>query len=459
MRRIRRVFDRNPACPPSRGGRVRVTAISLMTMMLIAIVGCGGDDPPPVAVDTKAPTVTSMSPAAGAMNVSLNTTISATFSEAVRASTVNATTFTVGGVLGTVVLNGKVATFTPSAALAESTPYTVTITTGVKDIAGNALAADFVWSFTTLGTAPVVASVSPLNGAMGVSLTSTVSATFSEAVDPATVTATTFTVSGVTGTISVNGATATFTPSAALAESTPYTATVTTGITDLAGNALAADFVWSFTTGSAPIANAGPDQDVTLGVSIVLDGSASQGDFQTRTWAQVSGPTVVLTNPTSATPTIPNPPNEVTTMEFDLTLTFGGQESRDRVVIFILEDADNALFVSRTGSDANAGTRQSPFATVQKAIDVSNAVGGGADVYATDGVFSETITLRDNVSIYGGFHRITGLRDIQLNKTIINGGPQAVTGSSANNLTLDGLEILSAAGHGRWELDCDQPRK
>ena len=56
------------------------------------------------------------------------------------------------------------------------------------------------------------------------------------------------------GTVSVNGAVATFTPSAALADNTTYTATLTTDVTDLATNHLAANYVWTFTTAAAAAA-------------------------------------------------------------------------------------------------------------------------------------------------------------------------------------------------------------
>jgi hypothetical protein len=84
-----------------------------------------------------------------------------------------------------------------------------------------------------------------------------INATFSEAMDPATINTATFTVAGpasapVIGTVSYNNASniATFRPASNLATNTPYTATITTGATDLAGNALASDFVWMFTTGT-----------------------------------------------------------------------------------------------------------------------------------------------------------------------------------------------------------------
>src|SRR6185503_12835521 len=47
----------------------------------------------------------------------------------------------------------KIATFKPVSNLAPNTVYTATITTAVRDLAGNALGANFVWSFTTAATA------------------------------------------------------------------------------------------------------------------------------------------------------------------------------------------------------------------------------------------------------------------------------------------------------------------
>src|SRR5207237_10439060 len=91
----------------------------------------------------------------------------------------------------------KTATFTPSSNLAASTTYTATISTGVKDLAGNAMAANYVWTFTTIvpdTTPPTVASTSPANGATGVAINSPITATFSEAIQSSTVSSTTFTV-------------------------------------------------------------------------------------------------------------------------------------------------------------------------------------------------------------------------------------------------------------------------
>jgi ketosteroid isomerase-like protein len=207
------------------------------------------------------PTVVSTVPAAGATAVPVNTLVSATFSGPMNASTISAATFTVTGpgatpVAGAVTYSGTTATFTPAAVLANSTLFTATITTGAKDPAGAPLAANFVWTFTT-APPPTVVSTTPLNGAVGVAKSTTVTATFSVPMDAATINATTFTVTGpgataVTGSVTYSGNTATFTPAASLAGSTLYTATITTGAKDPTGAPLAANVVWTFTTAPTP---------------------------------------------------------------------------------------------------------------------------------------------------------------------------------------------------------------
>jgi len=128
-----------------------LVAVSL-TLTLFA--GCGGSSSSDGGTDTTPPTVSSTSPADSATNVALNTTVSAIFSEAMTNSTLNTSTFTLaisGGaaVTGAVGVSGNTATFTPSADLLASTQYTATVSTGAKDAAGNALAANKTWNFTT----------------------------------------------------------------------------------------------------------------------------------------------------------------------------------------------------------------------------------------------------------------------------------------------------------------------
>src|SRR5215467_14051400 len=378
--------------------------------------------------DTTRPTVTSTSPAPGASGVSQGTTVSATFSEALDPTTINVSTFVLRDpsnsavpAVVTYTPATHTATLTPNSSLASGATYTATITTGVKDLSGNALLNNFTWSFTTAGaptcpctawsssTTPGTASVNdpngvelgvkfrvdlngfitgirfykgptntgthvgnlwttggqplatatfanetatgwqqvnfpnpvavtantvyvasyytltgnyaandtffansgvdnppihllqngvsggdgvyaygasssfptnafqstnywvdvvfntstgsglsvtstaPANGATGVSPGTTVTATFNNALNSTTVNSTTFTLKDNNNTLvpasySVNGTTATLTPNSALAGSTTYTATLTTGIKDTNGNALATNFTWSFAT-------------------------------------------------------------------------------------------------------------------------------------------------------------------------------------------------------------------
>jgi hypothetical protein len=211
---------------------------------------------------TPPPTVLSTIPANGAPNVPIDQVLSATFSEPMASSTLSAATFTLsvtGGaaVAGTVAYANGTATFTPSATLINSTNYTATITTGATSLGGTPLAANYVWTFTTITPPLMVVSTVPVNTATGVPVTQVLSATFNEALNCAAFPATAFTVTGpgatpVPGTIACSGAVATFTPAADLAANTVFTATITTGAQDLAGQSLASNYPWTFRTAPAP---------------------------------------------------------------------------------------------------------------------------------------------------------------------------------------------------------------
>ncbi|HEX7342719.1 MAG TPA: Ig-like domain-containing protein, partial [bacterium] len=215
-------------------------------------------------LDVTPPSVVSTVPTNGATGVSLNGNITATFSETMDPLTITTATMTLQQgttlVSGTVTYAGVTATFNPASQLIASTVYTATITTGVEDLAGNAMADDYVWTFTTGTTGditpPTVISTVPADDATDVSLNGNITATFSEAIDPLTITIATMTLqqgtTPVSGTVTYAGVTATFNPASQLTASTVYTATITTGVKDLAGNAMADDYVWTFTTGTTP---------------------------------------------------------------------------------------------------------------------------------------------------------------------------------------------------------------
>ena len=226
-------------------------------------IDTGGGTSATIPVAPTAPTVTSAVPANGTTGVPIGSKLSATFSIGMNPSTITASTFTVTQgttpVSGIVTYAGTTATFAPAGTLISLKPYTATITTAATDLAGNRLAGNYVWTFTTGATTdatpPTVISTVPASAATGVAIGSKLSATFSKAMNPATITASTFTLTQgttpVSGAVTYVGTTATFAPSSNLVSVATYTATLTTGATDLSGNALAGNYVWTFVTGSA----------------------------------------------------------------------------------------------------------------------------------------------------------------------------------------------------------------
>jgi len=241
------------------------------------------------APDSTAPSVTSTFPGDGATDVAVNRKITATFSEEMNSSTLTAANFTVTGpgaalVSGTVTYLAGTAVFTSSSGLASNTAYTARLGTGATDLAGNALQAK-TWSFATGAnvdvTAPTLVSTSPAGASVAIG--SPINVTLSEPMDPSTITTANFLVTEpgpiaptptviacstptcpVRGTVAFDTATNTATfirhnhflspavcdlkPAGDLERNTVYTATLTTGARDMAGNAMASDVVWSFTT-------------------------------------------------------------------------------------------------------------------------------------------------------------------------------------------------------------------
>lgn len=272
--------------------RFLVCCTALLLSALAA--GCGGDDVlgigamavPPIP-DAIRPRVTVTVPADLSTTAAANTNITATFTENMAPATITAAgTFTVcntatmgaacgANVPGTVTyaVGSRTATFTPTPSLAAvGAFYKATITTAATDLAGNQLAgnqaalpaaSNYVWSYQTGGavdvTPPTVTSTNPADVSTGICLQKTINATFSEAMDPATLTTSTFTLQVtagpgpiLAGSVAYDAASkiATLTLTSDLLATTNYTATITTGAKDLAGNALAVNKVWTFTTGT-----------------------------------------------------------------------------------------------------------------------------------------------------------------------------------------------------------------
>lgn len=141
------------------------------------------------------------------------------------------------------------------------------------------------WNPVPQPAALTLTGVTPATGTIGIFIDAPLRVVFSEAMDPTSINATTFTVqtSGpplgalIAGTVSYDAATktATFKSVINLIPDTFYTATITTGAKNPAGKALASNFVWTFKTGAA-VASSAPGAVAlgSAGTFRVLAGSA-----------------------------------------------------------------------------------------------------------------------------------------------------------------------------------------
>jgi hypothetical protein len=232
--------------------------------------------------------------------VSIARLILVNFDEEINSSTINTQTFKLmlnGNVIpGDIEYKDRVATLTPASTLLNGRAYSVILTTGIKDLAGNALTSDYSWNFTTVtagaggggaggsgggssgGTTPdttvptIGATTIPSNSA-NAAINKGISVTFSEPMDSSTINSQTFIVNKevisssasipdsllnvrsssralivVNGTVSYANQTATFTPVNNFDYNSTYFVTLTTGIKDLAGNPLAGNYTLNFTT-------------------------------------------------------------------------------------------------------------------------------------------------------------------------------------------------------------------
>jgi methionine-rich copper-binding protein CopC len=240
------------------------------TFTYTATNGNSPDDTATVTINVDAaPTVQSTTPANNATGVANNANVAITFSEPVN---VTGSWFTIscatsGAHTATVTPNGTNTVFTlnPNSDFADGEQCTVTVVAAqvtdqdTNDPPDN-MAADYVFSF-TVDAAPTVQSTSPTNGATTVATNTNITVTFSEPVDATTSSFTiecpapgnlkTFTVSG-SGTSTI-----TLDPTLDLPEGTTCKVTVVANQISDSDTAdppdhLASDYVFSFTTDSAP---------------------------------------------------------------------------------------------------------------------------------------------------------------------------------------------------------------
>jgi len=390
--------------------------------------------------DITAPTVTATVPAADATGVALNTTVSATFSEPMDPTTINTTTFTLrptsGGanVTGTVAYNAatNTATFTPSAPLANGTSYTATVTTGARDTAGNPLGAARTWAFTTIDTvAPTVSAVVPAAGATAIPVNTTVQVTFSEPMDVTTITNVNILLRNVgtnaliPATVTYNGTTrvATLTPTGPLSNATQYRVEVTTGVKDVSGNALAAQFNSTFTTAAAPdttaptIVSRTPtngatsqaiNTNVTLTFSEPMDAATITATTitLTTTTGAVAVPATVTYNAATNTATLDPTTDLANNTSYTITVTNGVKDVAGNVVVGTAGQPLTSTFTTIPDTTAPTVTARTPTAAtgVPAGTNITVTFSEGMDATTING---KTFTLVRTSGV-GAPENITG---------------------------------------------------
>ncbi|MFZ5441053.1 MAG: Ig-like domain-containing protein [Myxococcota bacterium] len=253
-------------------------------------------------VDTTAPTLVSSVPANGATDVALASGIALTFSEPMDLATVSVA-LTPTSELGvpTWSSDSTHVEFTPVAPLTATTAYTLQI--AGQDLVGNVMTPVTV-GFTTGTppdtTPPTVVETVPSNGDTGVSNNTLISITFSEPMQQA----------ATEGALSLSAGSTTLTncnarwlwngartmvscqPEPVLAFSTLHRVVISVAARDDANNALAAEYAFSFTVGSAPdttpptISSVSPadaekgverNEQIEVAFSEAMDTAATQG--------------------------------------------------------------------------------------------------------------------------------------------------------------------------------------
>ena len=247
----------------------------------------------------------SVIPQNGAIEVPVNARIVFGFSEPMNPLTINLSTVGVTNngtpVSGNITVSQQntAATFTPGSSFLPNSLVDVTLSHKVTDLAGNPIVGssgpgtDFMSSFSTANAAdsvpPQVLNINPPNGATGIDISTGVSVTFSEPINPITVNNASFVVSvGGTpypGLISFSGqnTVVTFTPDQPFPTNSLVTVTLSAGISDVAGNGMSSPFTSTFTTyQKGPILTIGYSGATTLTIGDTISVEvANAGDIET----------------------------------------------------------------------------------------------------------------------------------------------------------------------------------
>lgn len=269
-----RIFSR-PDAPVFRGPSMAAhpvahaaLAFALAAAFLCTSSGCGGNESVQITRETGVPPfVTECSPRDGEVGVPVDRLLSVTFSENMEPATMVPAIFTLFA--GEIRITGEVSYYvstrkaflSPIKPLAPLTLHRARIEPSARSATGAAMKNEFAWSFTTAAasgqTAPVILTVYPAPGASKVPTGSKISVEFNVDMNPTTINAQTFTLTGPSGTVegaisySAARKTAYFSPAGPLSPGAAYEATISASVRNTAGTGIVSARIWSFTTSAS----------------------------------------------------------------------------------------------------------------------------------------------------------------------------------------------------------------
>ena len=300
-------------------------------------------------------------------------------------------------------------------------------------------------------TAPVVTATVPGSGQLGVSISTAITATFSESLDPQSVSADTFTLHTPSGllvpaTVTYDDATltATLVPTAPLEYATAYTAllqgtVIEPRITDAAGNPLETDHTWSFTTVDPPL----PPPTVSIADVSALEGSNPvRGElrFVLTLSRESTEPVTVAFATGGGTAT-----SGVDYTEQSGTLTFTSKTTSQTITVLLaadtLDEADETVLVTLSNpTNATLGTAQATGliqdddGAPSMNIDDVSVVEGNAG--ATNAVFTVSLSSASGLPVSVNYETANGTASAPNDYTITAGTLDFAPGSTTQTIVV-----------------------
>lgn len=285
---------------------------------------------------------------------------------------------------------------------------------------------------------PAVTVVTPFAGALNVAPnTKTITAAFSKAMDPATLTAASFTlacpaataVTGGTVSYLADSKIATLTLSSDLPSATVCTATVTTAAKDSTGVSLASNYAWQFTT-SATTDTTAPT--VTLVAPIDAATGVATNTAVKATFSEAMDPLNLKTanftltsvgGPVAGTVSI-NPLNDAATFTPNANLATSTTYTA-RVTTGVTDQAANPLAIDKVWTFTTAATATTQPLIALNLAEPFGTFGGSAGMtnMGTLTVVNGDIgTIATGTSMVTGFHESLAFGDDIYTETTLNSG-------------------------------------